>query len=151
MKKSEKKMLIILIIVSIIIIGLIFLVTRQGKNEKAEQNDLPVEEFVDVLEDGTKLNNSTKLNQTKIYNGLKFTNVQLTEKDSKTELIADVINESGNDVDVMLFNIILYDKNGNEIVKLGGITSPMKAGEKTQFSTSSTLDYANAYDFKIVE
>lgn len=144
-------MLTILIIVSIIIIGTIFLVTRQGKKEKAEQNDFPVEEFVDVLEDGTKLNNSTKLNQTKIYNGLKFTNVQLTEKDSKTELIADVINESGNDVDVMLFNIILYDKNGNEIVKLGGITSPMKAGEKTQFSTSSTLDYANAYDFKIVE
>ena len=37
-----------------------------------------------------------------------------------------------------------------EIVKLGGIISPLQLGEKTQFNMSTTLDYANSYDFKIV-
>ena len=41
------------------------------------------------------------------------------------------------------------DKNGKEIVKVGGIISPLQPGAKTQFNTSMTLDYANTYDFKI--
>ena len=43
----------------------------------------------------------------------------------------------------------LFDKNGKEIVKVGGIISPLQPGAKTQFNTSMTLDYANTYDFKI--
>ena len=49
-----------------------------------------------------------------------------------------------------LVDVILLDKNGKEIVTLGGIISPLQPGEKKQFNTSMTLDYANAYDFKIV-
>ena len=45
---------------------------------------------------------------------------------------------------------MLLDKNGKEIVTVGGIIKALKPGEKTQFNTSMTLDYANTYDFKIV-
>ena len=53
-------------------------------------------------------------------------------------------------LDNMTVAVILLDKNGKEIVTLGGIISPLQPGAKTQFNTSMTLDYANAYDFKIV-
>ena len=126
MKKKEKRMLIILAIVAILIIGVIYFLTRPKQEENIPTENTVVEEFVDVLEDGTKLNTSTKLSEMKTFEGLKFGNIQLTEKGSKTELIADVVNESGKDIDTILFDIILYDKEGNEIIKLGGIISSIK-------------------------
>ena len=149
MKKKEKKMLIILIIVAIIIIVALYFITRGGKEKtlNVEENTV-VEEFVQVLEDGTKLNTSSKLSEMKEFQGLKIGNIQLTNREDKTELIADVENPTENDTKAMLVNVILYDKNGNEIATLGGRISPIKAGQTMQFSTSAMIDYANAYDFE---
>ena len=73
MKKKEKRGLLILIIIAIAIITILAIITnRKGKevnNDATEENKV-VEEFVQVLEDGTKLNTSTKLSETKIVNGL---------------------------------------------------------------------------------
>ena len=87
----------------------------------------------------------------KEYKGLKIGNIQLTNDGNKTQLIADVKNETPNNMQAMLIKVVLYDKNGNEIAKLSGRISPIKAGETMQFSTSAMIDYANAYDFKIIE
>ena len=152
MKKNEKR--IILILLAIIAIVILIFVVSKNKNTNKEENtqveNTVVEEFVQVLEDGTKLNTSKKLNERKEVNGLTFENVQFTEQNGQSVLLADVTNNSGKAIDVTLVDVILLDKNGQEIVKLGGIISPLKPGEKTQFNTSMTLDYANAYDFKIV-
>ena len=148
MKKSEKKGIAILIVVAIIIIVIIFFVTRKNKQHDT-QNNVQVEEFVKVLQDGTRLNTSTKLNETKIVNGLEFGNIQLTEKAGQSVLLADVKNNSGVATDLILIDIILLDREGNKIVKIGGIIPPLENGEQTQFNTSMTLDYANAYDFKV--
>ena len=148
MKKSEKKMILILVIVSILIIGVIWLVTRPKKEEIVE-NEV-VEEFVQVLGDGKKLNTSTKLNETKTVNGLEFSNIYLTEKDSSTDLIATVKNNTGKDITEITFvKVTLIDKEGKEIVKLDGAIAPIKAGGEKQFQINTTLDYANAYDFKV--
>ncbi|MEI3394529.1 MAG: FxLYD domain-containing protein [Clostridia bacterium] len=151
MKDNEKKMLIILLIILVIAI-IIFVVNKNKKgnnNENAEENNT-VEEFVQVLEDGTKLNTSTKLSEAKEVNGLKFENMQLTEQNGQSVLLADVTNNSGKATNLTIVDVVLLDKNGQEIITVGGIISPLQAGEKTQFNTSMTLDYANAYDFKIV-
>ena len=84
----------------------------------------------------------------KEFQGLKIGNIQLTNRDNKTELIADVQNSSDKDIEAMLVNVILYDKEGNEIATLGGRISPIKAGKTMQFSTTAMIDYANAYDFE---
>ena len=68
----------------------------------------------------------------------------------KNILLADVTNTSSKATDVTLVDVVLLDKNGKEIVTVGGIIKALKPGEKTQFNTSMTLDYANTYDFKIV-
>ena len=157
MKNNEKKGLIILAVVAIVIIGVIFLITRPKTESNTNTNagsiteeNKTVEEFVQNLDDGTKINTSTKLNETKTVNGLKIGNIQLTNKNNQSILLADVENTSGKDTPVMLIDIILIDKNGNELGKVNGIIGDLKAGAKTQLNTSTMIDYANAYDFKIV-
>ena len=121
---------------------------NKGNENTAEENNT-TEEFVQVLEDGTKLNTSEQLSKTKQVGNYKFENMQLTEQGSQTVLLADVTNTSSSATDLQLVDVTLLDKNGKEIVKVGGIISPLQPGAKTQFNTSMTLDYANTYDFKI--
>ena len=152
MKKNEKRMILILLVILLIAI-VIFVATKNKKgdnNANTEVENKPVEEFVQVLEDGTKLNTSTKLNESRDVNGFKFENIQFTEQKGQSVLLADVTNNTGKATDYTLVDVILLDKTGKEIVKLGGIISPLQPGEKTQFNMSTTLDYANSYDFKIV-
>ena len=152
MKKKEKRGLLILIIVAIaIIVTLVIILNVRGKksNNEAEENEV-VEEFVQVLEDGTKLNTSTKLSETKIVDGLKIGNIQLTMQNGQSVLLADAENDTGKDIDIMLLDIILLDKNGNELTTIAGIVGDLKAGEKQQLNSSVTSDYANAYDFRVV-
>lgn len=153
MKEKEKRGLIILILVTIAIITTLAIITnRKGKevNSDSTEEDKVVEEFVQVLEDGTKLNTSTKLSETKIVDGLKIGNIQLTMQNGQSVLLADAENDTGKDIDIMLLDIILLDKNGNELTTIAGIVGDLKAGEKQQLNSSVTSDYANAYDFRVV-
>ena len=52
---------------------------------------------------------------------------------------------------MMLVNVTLYDKNGNELGTVGGIIPSIQPGESKQFNTSMQIDYANAYDFTITK
>lgn len=154
MKSSEKKLIIILLVI-LVIVAIIFFIARRGKNGEENtvqntQNNTVVEEFVQVLEDGTKLNTSTKLSETKKVNGLEIGNIQLTNSNGQTVLLADVTNNSGAATDLTLLDIILLDKAGNELGKVGGIISPLEVGGKTQLNASMMMDYSNAYDFKII-
>ena len=143
MKKNEKRMILILLVV-------VYNNKKGNNNEVTKQENEVVEEFVQVLEDGTKLNISTKLNEAKEVNRLKFENIQFTEQNGQSVLLANVTNNSGKATDMTLVDVILLDKNEQEIVKVGGIISPLQPGETKEFNTSMTIDYANAYDFKII-
>lgn len=153
MKKNEKIMIFILLVILVVAI-VVFAVNKNKKVVNEENNteveNKVVEEFVQVLEDGTKLNTSTKLNESREVNGFKFENIQFTERKGQSVLLANVTNNTGKATDFTLVDVILLDKYGNEIEKLGGIISPLQPGAKTQFNVSMTLDYANSYDFKIV-
>ena len=156
MKKNEKIM--ILVLLAILVIAIITFVGSKKQNKENNNNvennntteeNTTVEEFVQVLEDGTKLNTSEQLSKTKQVGTYKFENMQLTEQGSQTVLLADVTNTGSTATELQLVDVTLLDKNGKEIIKIGGIISPLQPGAKTQFNTSMTLDYANTYDFKI--
>lgn len=154
MKKKEKRMILILLVVLVIAIVAFIISKNANKGNKGTENNTTeentaVEEFVEVLEDGTKLNTSEQLSKTKQVGAYKFENMQLTEQGSQTVLLADVTNTSSSATDLQLVDVTLLDKDGKEIIKVGGIISPLQPGAKTQFNTSMTLDYANTYDFKI--
>lgn len=153
MKPKEKRMILILLVILVIAI-IIFAVNKNKKgdnNENTVEENKVVEEFVQVLEDGTKLNTSEKLNEAKMLDGLKFENMQLTNNNGQTVLLADVTNTTSKTTELTLVTVIVLDKNGNEIGKINGAISPLKASEKMQFNAGTTLDYANAYDFKVTK
>jgi len=154
MKKKEKQMILFIILVGVIIISILYMATRTKEvetsgGEEQVQNKV-TEEFVQVLEDGSKINTSTKLNETKNVNGLEIGNIQLSMVNGETILLANVKNNTGVDIGVKAIDIVLYNKNGGEIVTINGVIGNVKAGESVQLEASTTLDFANAYDFKVV-
>ena len=157
MKKNEKILIIVLLVILVIAI-VVFTILRNNdiidnpeETQTEEATEEPVEEFVQVLEDGTKLNTSSKLSEMKELDGLQFGNIQLTEQNGQSVLLADVKNTTSEATDIILVDVTLLDKDGNELVTVGGIIGPLQPGETTQFNTSVTLDYANAYDFTITK
>ena len=156
MQKKEKRMIAILLIILIIAIA-VFVINNNknkenGKNAKNEntayENEDP-EEFVQVLEDGSKINTSEELNKTKQIGTYKFENIQLAEQNNQTVLLANVTNTGNKATEMQLVDITLLNKNGEEIITIGGIIEALEPGANTQFNSSMTLDYTNVYDFKI--
>ena len=154
----------IITIVFIIIIGIAIIISailciknirkrdpediEEQKNETIENNTV-VEEFVEVLEDGTRLNTSSKLDETKKFEGLEISNLQITEKDNVTLLLGTITNVSQTKQGGYPINIKLIDKDGNEIITIVAIIGELEPGESTQLSTNAISDFANAYDFII--
>ena len=158
-KKSRKNNLIkfILIIIVLIIISIIIaLVLNRNKdkeqiNNNNETNTLKEESYIEEIEDGVKINKSSKLNEVKEINGLLITNIQLTTKDGMTTLLADVQNNSGVKTEVKTIQITLLDQEGAELTTVTGIVNGLEVGETTQLNISMTSDYVNAYDFRVSE
>ncbi len=151
MKKNEKRLVLILIVIAIIIIAV--LVKVKNKDNKpggnGDGNNGANEEFVQILEDGTKLNVSDKLSETKTFSNYEVSNIQLTEQDGQSLILADVKNIGNEKAGIVLVDIILLDKDGNEIVKIGGIIGETEPGQTVQLNAAATVDFANAYDFRI--
>lgn len=148
MKKKEK-ILIILLLGIVLIMAILAIVKNQKESQKNIVEEInEEEEFIRILEDGTKLNVSTKLNETKMVDKLKIYNIQLTSKNDQTVFLADV--ESSEDKEITLVDIVLLNKNGNELTTITGLIGKTKAGGVQQLNCVVTSDYANAYDFKVI-
>ncbi len=154
MKKNEKRIIFILLIILAFTIVLKLVISKKNETAIAQQpavGNTVKEEFVQVLDDGTKLNKSAKLNKAKTLGTLQFTNIQLTNQGGQTVLLADVTNTGKATSQMHLVDVVVLDKTGKELGKVSGIISPLEPQEKTQFNSSSMRDYANAYDFKVIE
>lgn len=156
----KKKIIFILIFILIIlvVIGIVYFNVQNSEKENNIQNNeelLPptqfeiVEEFVEVLDNGIKQNTSTKFKEKKIFNGLEMNDIDYYMSNGQTYLEANITNKSGKDFETTAVNVIIYDKDGSEITRMGGVIEELKNGETKQFNCATTLDFANAYDFKI--
>lgn len=154
MKKNEKKRILILVVI-LAIAFIIFFAMISKKDDNTNENDITnvednQQQFYEELEDGTKLNTSTKLKETKNVEGLEIRNIQLTNKDNQTVLLAEVENKSRKEEDKeIIIDVTILDKQSKEIGTIGGMIAPLKKGEKTQLNISAMMDYANAYDFQV--
>lgn len=151
MDKSEKRMIAILVAITIIVIIVAIIWNNNTKNKKVEENTTSKEEFVNVLEDGTRVNNSNKLHEKKIYDGLEITDFQLTEKNNVSLLLGKVTNTSTTTKGGYPVYVKIIDKQGNEIITIEAFLGELEPGKSTQFNTSATFDFANAYDFIITK
>ena len=160
----NKKIIIMLVVIVVIMIGILLILKGIPKSENNNKNETEkntieyednqevnefTEKYVEELEDGTKLNISNKLNETKMLEGLKISNIQLTYKNGMSIIIADVENTTNGDIGLTPINLKLYDEQGNILETLDGLISEVKSGEKTQLNIGISSDYANAYDISI--
>jgi len=165
MKKSERRMILILVIVAIIVIAVLVKV-RSGNNSDGsndsnsgrlssgtsssdDENSTTKEDFVQVLDDGTRLNISNKLAETKTFGDYEISNIQLTESDGLSKILADVKNIGTTDAETKFIEIVVVDESGNELVSMNSMIGEVAAGETIQLNASATADFANAYDFTI--
>ena len=148
MKKNEKRMILILLIILAIVIIAVVVGKNKGNKENTDENQVK-EEFVQVQEDGTKVNISSKLAETKTVGAYKIGNIQLTTKDNQSILLADVENVSSSATEMKMIEITLLDKEGNTLEKVPGVVKQLQPGETAQLNAGITEEYANSYDFKV--
>ena len=149
---NNKRNLILLgiILLVIIVLVVIFVSVRKTEGENVVGGNEEIENmYSQTLEDGTKINTSSKLKETRMIDEIKIENIQLTNKDGQGALIADVTNTGSEKSEVILLNITLYNEAGEEIGTLPGVISPLDAGETAQLNTNMQEDYTNIYDVKI--
>ena len=148
--KSNEKILIIGLLVVLVIVILISIIVNKNKDE-IEKNNIIDEEFVEILDDGTKLNTSNRLKEAKMIDGMEITDFQLTESNNVTLLLGTITNKSDEVKGDYPVSIKILDKQGNEIITVGGYIGELQPGQSTQLNCSATFDYANAYDFEITK
>ena len=153
MKDNEKKMIAILVVVTVVVIIIAIVMSNSGKNKQEETNTQTSKETgtTEMYDDGTKLNKSDKLHETKKLDGMEITNIQLTEKDGETMLIGTVNNNSTTEQGGYVALIKMLDKQGKEIATMEAYIGELKQGKSMKFSTSASFDSSNVYDFTITK
>ena len=140
-KISIKAWVIVAIILIIIIVAVIVNINKKNKHETTENDE---NSYVEEIADGIRINKSTKLNESKLVNGLLISNIQLTESDGMTTLLADVTNKTEQKTSFKKLRIILLDENENEISSMIAFLNNINAGETTQLNVSTTSNYIKA-------
>ena len=133
-------------------------IQEKGKNEETKEKSINKEEkiedtsqkYVQINENGTKENNSTKLREEKNIDGLTLSNISLTENGEITTLLADVKNNTGNEIERRTVEIQVLDEKENQIASLIGVIDTVKPNQTVKLNASITRDISNAYDFRIV-
>ncbi len=143
---DKRKVRIAVLIILVFTIILIVI----NKNKSVEKPVKNIQEIVvQNIEDGTKLNTSNKLKETKKVGNIEISNIQITRKNEKTTLLADAKNIGNNKIDMLELEIILLDKNDKEIGKLTGLLGTIPIGETAQLNVSSTKDFSSVHDVMI--
>lgn len=141
-------------IVIILMIALVLIVTLVNKRDKTEEmqteEDKIENSYVEDLPDGSKVNTSDKLGETKYLEGLEISNIQIIYKNGETVVTATVTNKTETDKELTPIKLTAYDVENRVLEEVNhGLISPVKAGESVLLNIGTSLDWSNAYDIKI--
>ena len=156
MKKNEAIVIFSLIAIMVIVLVVVIAVKNKKTDDQNQLANNPtnvqnqaVEEFVEKMDDGTRVNTSSKLAETKRYDVYEVSNITLVEKGNLSSVRATVKNTSSSvrgDQDIYLEFV---DKNGATITKIHGYLDTLQPGASATLSIDTSADFANAYDYKI--
>lgn len=150
--KDKKVWIFVLVMIVIIVLLLIIKAnSNKGGNIIDEQKIAKDEEFVEVKSDGTKINTSNKLAETKMIDGLEVSNIRLSEKNNTSRILATVKNTSGVQKGGYAVKIALLNKQGQTIKEIEAYIDKVASGDTVTLNTAATVDFANAYDFTITK
>ena len=151
MNKNQKRWMILVIIVVAVILILAIVYSRRGEGEEISQGERGQNEeiYVTELEDGTKLNTSEDFNNEKRYGNLVISNMQYTEQNGMTVMLADVTNEGSTVHEPEIVTITIYGENNEVITELHPAIGRIEPGETIKINATSTADVANARGYEI--
>lgn len=155
MNSNEKRWIILLVaVIAIAIVLIVVLTGNKGKEEnvnEGQQEEVQVneEKYTTELNDGTKINTSEEFNSVKKYNNLEISNMQFTEKDGKSVMLADVKNIGSTTHEVEIVKVTILGENGETITEIKPIIGKVEPGETIKLNATISADVANAKDFKI--
>ncbi len=151
MDKEEKgnKMFLYIAIVAIIIIVIAAVVMVNARKDE-ESQPKQIDEFVSESSDGTRTNTSSKLHEEKIFEGIKISEIEMTQvSDNATSLAATITNVS----DTVQGNYTLYlkvlNKSEEELVKIPISVPELQPGMSTTTSATASYNVINAYDISL--
>lgn len=145
--KFKRKTIISSVIIIIAILLTIIIIIKNNK----ENTGIQTEEFVQTMKDGTRINNSNKLKETKLFDELEIKINEVKEKENITVLLGTITNNTNEEKGDYPINIQVIDKQGNEIVIIEGYIGKISPQDTIQLNCSATFDYANAYDINITK
>ena len=128
MNSNEKRWIVLLI--AVVLIAVLLIVALVNANKKSDnkvenlnegetsQNVQDEEKYTAELGDGTKINTSEDFNKTKTYKNLEITNIQFTNKDGMTVLLADVTNKGTSTHEEEIVTIKILGENGEVLDEL---------------------------------
>lgn len=155
MKKNEMIFVGILIAIFVVIIVAALIAKNNGtiepenKPENKVTENVVDEKYVDVKDDGTKVNNSNKLKEAKKLGDLEISNITLSSKNNESYLQATVKNTGASKAGDDFITITIMDEQNQEIATIQAYLSTVEPGKEITLSTKASVDFANAYDFKV--
>ena len=108
------------------------------------------EKFVEVLDDGTKLNKSENLKTDKTYKTVGISNIQFTSQNGSSVLLADLTNKGNSTFEREEVRVNILGENGEVIDTIAAVIPKMEVGETNELNTIVTADLVNAKDIEIV-
>ena len=132
---------IIAVVVIILVAGVTFLLLNNKTTTDKKETKKDTKEAItaqEVIKDES-------------FNGLNFTNTTFIKENEQYTLQMDVTNPSDKEINLEEVNIVLKDKDGNELVTLlGYIGDPMKPSETRTITSAVTMDLSKV-DSKTIE
>lgn len=135
----------------------ILLATGCGCSNSKKENididklpDISGNENINIKDDGTKENSSSKLSSKKTFESYEITDAKLsTDKNGRTTLVINIKNTGTTETKAKLVDIVFTDKNGNDVSKLPIYIKALKANETIELPSSIDKDLSNAYNFYV--
>ena len=155
MNSNEKRWVILLVAVLVIAVVLIVGLGMNGNKQNTSIGGQSQTQGTTGTQTGdensnyaTRVNTNEDFNATKTYNDLEISNIQLSENNGTSVLLADVTNkgESTHEQETVKITIIGEDDSKTTVNAIIGTIEP---GETIKLNTSMTADVVNAKDFKI--
>ena len=154
MNSNEKRWIVLLVAVVVIAVVLIVAINMNRGNEDVsdggqEGTQVNESKYTTELADGTTINTSEDFNTTKTYGNLEITNIQYTEKNNVTVLLADVKNNGTTRHEREVVKITILGENNEVITETYPIIENIEPGATVQLNASIMADVSDAKDFKI--
>ena len=155
MNSNEKRWVILLVAVLVIAVVLIVGLGMNGNKQNTSIGGQSQTQGTTGTQTGdensnyaTRVNTNEDFNATKTYNNLEISNIQLSENNGTSVLLADVTNkgESTHEQETVKITIVGEDDSETTVNAIIGTIEP---GETIKLNTSMTVDVVNAKDFKI--